>query len=164
MTSETTPAPTPTTAPAGSMPVTISAQYIKDFSFENPNAPQIFAVTNTAPEIGMTVNVQTRGVGENAYEVLLALRLEAKLEGKSAFIAELVYGGVFMLPRMPEENMRLFLLVEAPRLLFPFARATLASAVRDGGFPHVMINPIDFMGLYLANKDNVGSMPAAGAA
>jgi preprotein translocase subunit SecB len=164
MTTESTPASAPSTAPDAGMPVTITAQYIKDFSFENPNAPAIFAATNAAPEIGMGVNVQTRGVAENTYEVLLALKLEAKLETKTAFIAELVYGGVFVLPKLQEEHLRLFLLVEAPRMLFPFARATLSLAIRDGGFPHVMINPIDFMSLYLANKDNVGSMPAAGAA
>jgi preprotein translocase subunit SecB len=160
MTTETTP---PAPEPAG-MPVTVTAQYIKDFSFENPNAPQIFAPAPAAPEMTMAVNINTRGVGTNAYEVLLSLKVEAKLAGKTAFISELVYGGVFGLPALPEEQMRLFLLVEAPRILFPFARSILTNAVREGGFPHVMINPIDFYNLYLANKDKVGSMPTAGAA
>ena len=165
-----TPPPAPAPAPTGT-PVTVTAQYIKDFSFESPNAPQIFAPVQSAPDITMGVNVHTRALtvagtppGVTGSEVLLALKLEAKLEGKTGFIAELVYGGVFLLPAAPEEQQRLFLLVEAPRLLFPFARAILANAVREGGFPHVMISPIDFMGLYLANKDNVGTMPAAGAA
>jgi len=155
---------TPPAPPPGSMPVTVTVQYIKDFSFESPNAPQIFAPTDKPPQLSMGVNIHTRVLAENNHEVLLALKLEAKLDGKTAFIAELIYGGVFVLPAMPEESMRFFLLVEAPRLLFPFARGILSGAVRDGGFPHVMINPIDFMGLYIANKNNVGAMPAAGAA
>jgi preprotein translocase subunit SecB len=158
---ESTPAPA---QPSAGTPVTVAAQYVKDFSFESPNAPQIFTPTQIAPEITMGVNVHTRNMQGSNYEVLLALKLEAKLEGKTGFIAELVYGGVFVLPTMPEDQLRLFLLVEAPRLLFPFARGILANAVREGGFPHVMINPIDFMGLYLANKNNVGTMTAAGAA
>jgi len=145
-------------------PVTIAAQYIKDFSFESPNAPQIFAPTQSAPEIQMNVNLHTRGVASNNYEVLLMLKLEAKLDNKTAFIAELTYGGVFTVPAMPEEHLKLFLLVEAPRVLFPFARAAMTNAIRDGGFPYVMIQPVDFMALYIANKGNVGTMPAAGAA
>ena len=153
----------PASQPAG-MPVTISAQYVKDFSFENPNAPQIFAPAESAPMMNMGVNINTRAVGPNAYEVLLALKIDAKVGDKTAFISELVYGGVFTVPEMPEENLRLFLLVEAPRLLFPFARSILTTAVRDGGFPQVMISPIDFYSLYLSNKDNVGAMPTVGAA
>jgi preprotein translocase subunit SecB len=142
----------------------IGAQYIKDLSFESPSAPQIFAPTQAAPSINMGVNVHSRGIGENTFEVVLALKMDAKLEGKTAFIAELSYGGVFMLPVLPEEQMKVFLLVEGPRLLFPFARAILSHAVREGGFPHVMITPIDFMALYAANKNNVGTMPTVGAA
>lgn len=146
------------------IPVTITGQYIKDFSFENPNAPQIYASALTAPDILMNVNIQTRGVDVNAYEVLLSLKIEAKLQGKIAFISELIYGGTFTLPEMPEEQMRLFLLVEAPRLLFPFARSILMAAIRDGGFPQVMVNPVDFYSLYVANKDKIGAMSAKGAA
>jgi preprotein translocase subunit SecB len=151
-------------APDAAASVTITAQYIKDLSFENPNAPQIFGSNNLPPDISMSVNVQSRQVGEQAYEVVLTMKLDSKLDGKAAFIAELAYAGVFLLPPFSEENLRMFLLVEAPRILFPFARSSLTNAVRDGGFPHVMISPIDFMALYMANKDNIGSMPAAGAA
>ena len=151
-------------SPSAGMPVTVSGQYIKDFSFENPNAPQIFAPAQAAPEISMGVNIHTRAVGPNAYEVLLAMKIDAKLVDKVAFISDLVYGGVFNVPPMPEEQLRLFLLIEAPRLLFPFARGIMTNAIREGGFHQVMIGPIDFYSLYLANKDKVGSMPAAGAA
>ncbi len=142
----------------------IGAQYVKDFSFESPNAPQIFTPTQSAPEINMGVNVNTRAVGDKAFEVILLLKIDAKLDGKAAFIAELSYGGVFMIPNMPEQQMRAFLLVECPRILFPFARQVLMNAIREGGFPQVMISPIDFGALYMANKDKIGSIPTVGAA
>jgi preprotein translocase subunit SecB len=148
----------------GNVQIGLGAQYIRDFSFESPAAPQIFMPTQSAPDINMGVNVHSRGIGENSYEVLLALKMDAKLDGKTAFIAELSYGGVFAIPPMPEEQMKIFLLVEAPRLLFPFARAILSNTVREGGFPQIMITPIDFMALYTANKGNVGTMPTAGVA
>jgi preprotein translocase subunit SecB len=154
----------PPAPPATGLQIAVNAQYIKDFSFENPNAPQIFAPMAKPPEIQMNVNVQTRGLAENNFEVMLTLKLEAKAEGKVAFIAELAYGGVFTVPAMPEEHLKLFLLVEAPRILFPFARTAMTNTIRDGGFPYVMIQPVDFMALYVANKGNVGTMPTAGAA
>jgi len=92
------------------------------------------------------------------------LRLEAKLDNKTAFIAELTYGGVFTLATAVEEQVKALLLIDCPRLLFPFARAIMADAVRDGGFPQILIAPIDFDALYQANKNNVGTMTAAGAA
>lgn len=128
--------------------IAVHAQYIRDFSFESPNAPLIFSSSAAAPVLDMGVNVQTRSLDKNAFEVLLMLKLEAKLEEKTAFIAELAYGGVFSLPALPEDQLKAFLLVEAPRLLFPFARSIIAGAVRDGGFPPVLINPIDFAALY----------------
>ncbi len=145
-------------------PVTVLAQYIKDFSFESPNAPQIFAPSQAAPEIQMNVNLNTKSVGQNNYEVALTLKLEARIEGKVGFIAELTYAGVFVVPPMPEDHLKLFLLVEAPRVLFPFARSSMTNNIRDGGFPYVMIQPVDFMSLFIANKNNVGSMSAVGAA
>jgi preprotein translocase subunit SecB len=146
------------------MPIAITAQSIKDFSFENPNAPRIFAPTQATPEISMGVNVQTRNLNPGAYEVLLSLKIDAKLEDKTAFISELVYAGIFTVPEMQEEHLRVFLLVEAPRLLFPFARGIFMDALRDGGFPQIMVQPIDFYSLYLANKDKIGAMPTQGAA
>jgi preprotein translocase subunit SecB len=142
----------------------IGAQYVKDLSFESPNAPQVFSIPNNQPEINFSVNVHSRNLADRAFEVLLALKLEAKLAGKTAYIVELSYGGVFVLPAMPEDQTKMFLMVEAPRLLFPFARAVVADAIRDGGFAPMMLSPIDFMALYQANKDTVGLMPTQGAA
>jgi preprotein translocase subunit SecB len=151
-------------APAGNIQIGLGAQYIKDFSFESPNAPQIFAHLQTQPQMAMDVNVLSRGLGEGNFESVLKLKLESKLGDKTAFIAELSYAGLFALPELPEEQTKLFLLVEAPRLLFPFARAIIANAIREGGFPNVSIQPIDFMALYMAQRSNVGAMIAAGAA
>lgn len=143
----------------------LGAQYIKDFSFENPHAPRIFADLQAPPQLGVTVDVMTRGLNEGAYESVLKLKVDAKAGDKVVFIAELAYGGVFGLPaHLSEEQIALFLLVEAPRLLFPFARAIIANAVREAGFPAVTLQPIDFMSLYAAQRAGVGAMTAAGAA
>jgi len=133
---------------SGQIQITINSQYIKDFSFENPSAPQVFATLASPPAVNVGVNVKTRAIGENVYEVVLLLKLEAETEGKKAFIAELAYGGVFSIPPVPEEALKFVLLVEAPRLLFPFARSIISSAVLEGGFPPLLINPIDFAAMY----------------
>src|ERR1700679_557138 len=133
--------PAPSEAPIG-----VSAQYIKDFSFENPNTPQIFAGLSpqSQPQMNMMVNVQTRGLAERTFEVVLFLKLETSLDGKTAFIAELSYAGIFPLCAMSEEHFKMLLLIECPRILFPFARQILMDMIREGGFPSVMISPIDF--------------------
>jgi preprotein translocase subunit SecB len=146
-----------------SLQLGVSAQYIKDLSFESPAAPQIFAAPQTPPELNLGVNVRTRPL-TGAHEVILMLRLEAKIAGKPAFIAELSYGGVFVLPALEEERLKFVLLVECPRLLFPFARAILINVIREGGFPQILLAPVDFAALYQANKNHVGAMIAAGAA
>ena len=122
----------------------INVQYIKDFSFESPNAPQIFAPTTVTPDLNLGVNIQSRPVGENAYEVVLMLRLESTIDKKPAFIAELAYAGIFTVEPCPEDILKFLLMAEAPRYLFPFARSILASVMRDGGFPQILVNPIDF--------------------
>ncbi len=144
--------------------ISAGAQYVKDLSFESPNAPQIFASSQSQPEISVGVNVQSRPMGEGAFEVVLAIKVEARIGGKTAYIAELAYAGMFGAPAMPEDQLKLFLLAEAPRLLFPFARAILADAVRDGGFAPVLLSPIDFAALYKSNQGTVGLMSAQGAA
>jgi preprotein translocase subunit SecB len=156
------PAPPPTSA-TPPLQIGVQIQYIKDFSFENPNAPQIFAPTQTPPEVHMSVHVNARRMADNAtHEVVLSLRLEAKVDGKTALIAELAYAGLFVLPPLPEEQTRLLVLVECPRLLFPFARSILSNAVREGGFPHILIHPIDFAALHSAGQN--ATLPVAGTA
>ena len=112
----------------------------------------------------MDVNVLSRGLGNATYEAVLKIKLESKLDNKTAFIAELSYAGLFVLPELEEEQIKLFLLVEAPRLLFPYARAIIANTVRESGFPNIVIQPIDFMSLYASQQSSVGTMTTAGAA
>ncbi len=161
MTDETTTPPAPQTV---NIQIGLGAQYIKDFSFESPNAPLIFNDLQTQPDMKLDVNVLSRGLGGGAYESVLKIKLESTLVGKTAFIAELSYAGVFTLPELQEEQIKLFLLVEAPRLLFPFARSIIANAVREGGFPSISLQPIDFMSLYAAQRDQVGTMATQGMA
>lgn len=149
--------------PQASVQIAINNQYIKDFSFESPNAPQIFTQLSAMPSLNVGVNVQTRALAENVYEVMLSLKLDAVAEGKKAFLAELAYGGVFTVPAVTEESLKFILLVEAPRLLFPFARNIIANAVRDGGFPPLLINPIDFTALYQERSTQLAQNPAGTA-
>lgn len=139
---------------ADSLPqVSILAQYVKDLSFENPNAPASLQQGAGQPKIEINVNVGAKKQGDDVYEVELKLSATANFEnGRTAFIAELLYGGVFGLRNVPEEHLELFLVVEAPRQLFPFARRIFADATRDGGFPPLMLDPIDFAQLYFARQ------------
>lgn len=143
--------------------VSVLGQYIRDFSFESPNAPKIFKDAPQQPAIDLGVNVQTKTLEDNNHEVVLMMKLEAKSEDQVAFIAELAYGGIFALPDMSSEQLKNFLVINAPQLLFPFARNIIADAIRDGGFPQVLINPIDFASLYQQQHAKMEE-PAAGNA
>lgn len=129
-------------------PLVVNAQYVKDLSFEAPNTPGIFAeMGRSAPEIPITIDVQVQQLQESVFEVSLHLNVESKLEGKVAFLVELVYAGVFTL-NVPAEHVQPVLLVECPRLMFPFARAIIANVTKEGGFPPLMLQPLDFGALY----------------
>ncbi len=129
--------------------VGIIAQYTKDMSFENPNAPTSFQeMANGKPQIDVNVNVNAKKLSEDSYEVELKLSASANNDGKIAFVAELVYAGLFGVRNVPEENMQALLLVQAPTILFPFARRVIADATRDGGYPPLLLEPIDFGMLY----------------
>ena len=136
-------------------PITVNAQYLKDFSFENPNAPQSLGQA-TAPQIEVGVNVGTRNLAQGVFEVSLALNATAKRGSETVFIAELTYCGVFSLQGIPEEHVRPVLLIECPRLLFPFARNILADATRDGGYPPLLLQPVDFVDLYRRQVEAAG--------
>lgn len=146
---------------ATSAPLAINSQYIKDLSFEAPGAPAIFnQMQNQTPDISVNVNVQASPLGNNIYEVVLHTRAECKVTGTTAFLAELAYGGVFTL-NVPQEHLRPVLLVECPRLLFPFARQVLANTTREGGFLPLMLGPIDFVAMYQRHQQQqAASAPA----
>lgn len=138
------------------VPLTVNAQYVKDLSFENPHAPRSLLPGAKPPEVGVTVDVRAQPLGDNVFEVALTVRAEANRDGQTAFLAELTYAGVFTLGDVPQDIIRPVLLIEGPRLLFPFARAILSDAVRDGGFPPLLINPIDFADLYRRRMAEAG--------
>ena len=126
----------------------ILAQYVKDFSFENPGAPRSLQARDKAPAINISVNVNANPLSETDFDVILSLNAEAKDGDKVVFVTELIYGGVFRISGFPQEHMLPVLFIECPRLLFPFARQIIADAVIRGGFPPLLIDPIDFVALY----------------
>lgn len=125
----------------------ILGQYLKDLSFENPGAPHSLA-QDVQPEISVSVNVNARPLSATDFEVELHLEAKATAQEKVAFAAELIYAGTFRLENFPQQLLHPAILIECPRLLFPFARQILAEATRNGGFPPLMLEPIDFAAMY----------------
>lgn len=123
----------------------VLTQYVKDMSFENPGSPTSLS---ERPQIELGVDLQARRIEDEVYEVELKLRIDAKHDAKALFLLELAYAGLFRMANMPEEMLQGILLVQAPHILFPFARRIIADVVRDGGMPPLMVEPIDFMTLY----------------
>ncbi len=132
----------------------IMAQYIKDFSFENPNAPQVYqALVQKAPEIKVDIDVIPTALDKRVFEVVLALRIGATIDDKTAFLVELDYAGIVQVgPSAPEAALEQLLFSETPRFLYPFARSILAKVTGDAAFPPLFVNPIDFEGFYRTNK------------
>jgi preprotein translocase subunit SecB len=123
----------------------INAQYAKDLSFENPRAPQSLVQQKAPPEVNLEVDVKARNLAPELYEVLLTISADAKVEGEPVFIVQLTYSGVVTIKNAGTDDMlNTMIFIETPRLLFPFARNIIATATRDGGFPPLLINPIDF--------------------
>ena len=133
---------------AASPSLNILAQYVKDFSFENPGAPRSLQARDKTPAINISVNVNANPLSETDFDVILSLNAEAKDGDKMLFNAELAYGGVFRVTGFPQEHMLPVLFIECPRLLFPFARQIISDATRNGGFPPLMIDPIDFAQMF----------------
>ncbi len=162
--SETASAPQPQQAQPVP-PLVVNIQYVKDLSFEVPNAPAIYTTLRSAPRVDINLDVQARRIqdGQNVYEVVLEIRTEASEPtanaeaapadpAKRVFLAELSYGGIFTLTGVPDNAVEPVLLVECPRILFPFARNILADVTRDGGFPPVLLQPIDFVALWQSRR------------
>jgi preprotein translocase subunit SecB len=147
-----TPSPEPTTMRA--LPVTVHAQYIKDMSFENPGAPDAFKPGAGQPSINLNINLGVQDVpsdtAPNLYEVTLRMQARASHNDKVSFIAEVEYAALVTIgAEVPEETRHPLLLIEIPRLLFPFARQSLSQMSHQGGYPALMIAPVDFQALYL---------------
>lgn len=132
------------------------AQYVKDLSFENPNAPRSLGPQETPPNISIQVNVNAKPLNEGEFEIELVLEGKAGEGEGLLFSFELNFAGVFRLANLPQNHVHEVLMIECPRLMFPFARAVLANAVRDGGFPPFLLQPIDFAQLYQARMAELG--------
>jgi preprotein translocase subunit SecB len=150
-------------------PLVVNIQYVKDLSFEVPGAPQIYSQLRTQPQVNINLDVQARRLREDqsVFEVALVIKAEAHeaaaqtngsapAPGPVVFVAELTYAGVFTLTGLPDNAIEPVLLVECPRILFPFARNILSDVTRDGGFPPVLLQPIDFVALWQARRAQAG--------
>ena len=134
--------------------IVVHAQYIKDLSFENPNAPDILIDPPSQPDVEIGVNVGARGLNSEQYEVMLSLSARAKAGEKSLFLAELTYAAIVSAPGTERDDLNPLIMIEAPRLMFPFARAIISDMTRDGGFMPLSIQPIDFVAVY---QNNLGT-------
>lgn len=132
----------------GAPSLRVLAQYLKDLSFENPRAPAVYGQMAGAPAIAVNVDVNARAIGGNQYEVELSVSAKASHSDEAVFVAETTYAGAFEVVNVPTEQLELVLLVECPRLLFPFLRQVLADVTQAGNFPPVMLDPIDFLTIY----------------
>jgi preprotein translocase subunit SecB len=145
-------------APQAMPQIGVLAQYMKDFSFENPNAPRSMAPSGQQPTINIQVNVDAAPLNETDFEVTLRLEGKAEAQDMLLFGFELVFAGAFRIQNVPEESLQPVVLIECPRLLFPFAREIVATAVRNGGFAPLLLDPIDFVSLY--RQRLAGAQPA----
>jgi preprotein translocase subunit SecB len=143
-----TSSPTGTRAPTQ---LAVLAQYVKDLSFESPNAPESLQGPGQNPQLKVGVNVNAQARAQEAYEVSLNLEVHARSDAGVIYNVEMVYGGLFRLQNIPQNLLQPVLFVDCPTVLFPFMRRVLADVTRDGGFPPLMLDPIDFGRLYAEN-------------
>lgn len=143
-------------------PILVNNQYTKDLSLEIPLAPQIFSEMKTSPKTDININVDAKHISDNNFAVELSVTMNADLEDKKLFILELTYGA-FVTINVPEEHLEPVLLIEVPRLIFPFIRSIIANTLSDSGLPSFMLNPIDFVALYQAKKAAEQQKPATPA-
>ncbi|HEV7277857.1 MAG TPA: protein-export chaperone SecB [Devosiaceae bacterium] len=141
-------------------------QYIRDLSFENPGAPGSILAGGASPQFSVSINVSVKKQSDDVYAVELLLNAKAERESTVLFNVELAYGGVFRVRNVAENQLAPLLMVECPRLVFPFARQVLANTVQQGGFPPLMMEPVDFQALYIQNLRNLQAQQqkAAGTA
>jgi len=152
------------TAPQPQQPLpalSVLGQYVKDFSFENPSAPGSLASSQTQPTMHIGINVGVAQLAATDYEVTLKLEGKAERTETVLFAFELSFAGMFRIQNVPQEHLQPVLLIECPRLLFPFAREIVATAVRNGGFAPLLLDPVDFVSLYQQRMAQAGAQPTA---
>lgn len=130
----------------------VKGQYIKDLSFENPHAPQSLSAVNSRPTIDVNVDLKAQKLQEDFYEMTLHISARASTEGSVLFLVDLAYSGLFQVNNIPEDRIEPLIMIDCPFVLFPFARRVVADVTRDGGFPPLMLDPIDFHALYMQNR------------
>ncbi len=138
--------------PTQSQSFAVKGQYIKDLSFENPHSPQSLLLSNSKPAIEVNVDLKAQKLQENIYEMTLHINARAVSEGSTMFLVDLAYAGIFELSGIPEDRIEPIILIDCPFVLFPFARRVISDVTRDGGFPPLMLDPIDFHALYLQSR------------
>ena len=147
--------------PQGPVPqIAVLGQFVKDLSFENPGVSA--QLGQVKPTIQVSIDVQVRPLGADQFEVGLRTMIDAKAAEATVYVVELVYAGIFQLRNLPQEAQQPFLLIEAPRMLFPFARRIIADATRDGGYQPLMLDPIDFAALYRSQMERQRAAQAGG--
>lgn len=146
----------------GAQSFLVKGQYIKDLSFENPHAPQSLVTPDLKPAIDVNVDLKAQKLQDDIYEMTLHISTRAIVEKSTLFLVDLAYAGIFQLSNIPEDRIEPLILIDCPFVLFPFARRVIADITRDGGFPPLMLDPIDFHALYVQNRDkNDGDKEAA---
>lgn len=140
--------------------IKVLGQYIKDFSFEIPGAPQIFSQIKTKPDLNVSIDLDAHKLPDGNYEVSLKISAESKVEDKKFFICEIVYAGIFAITQIEDDNLlEQILLIQCPNLLFPFVRRIITNATSDGGISPLMLDPINFVELYNRRKKVSESTP-----
>ena len=132
--------------------VSIFAQYVKDLSVENPSAPEVYS-WQVQPNLDVQFNLNVQAAGEGVHEVTLKFDISARSDNGVHFVIDLSYAGLFGIRNVPEEALPPFLLIQAPQLLFPFARQVIADAIANTGFPPLLLDPIDFAAAYMAQVE-----------
>jgi preprotein translocase subunit SecB len=147
---------------AGSDPqVSILAQYIKDLSVENPSAPQVYQ-WQVQPTLDVQFNINVQTAADDVHEVSLKIEVTARSENGVHFVVDLSYAGLFGVRNVPADSLQPFLLIEAPRLIFPLARPIVGDAVSNSGFPPLLLDPIDFTAAYMAQMQQQGGIEGGG--
>lgn len=149
--------------PSQSQSFVVKGQYIKDLSFENPHAPHSLLMMNEhKPAIDVSVDIRAQKLQDDVYELTLHIVARATANSSTLFLVDLAYAGIFQLSNIPEEQIQPLIMIECPFVLFPFARRVIADMTRDGGFPPLMLDPIDFKALYIQNREKAAAATTAG--
>jgi len=138
--------------------------YLKDVSFESPNAPQLFTEADWKPEINVQINTSHTGLGNDMYEVVLDVTVTAQKSDKTAFLAEVKQAGIFAISGFPDENLGGVLGAYCPETLFPFAREAVSELISKGGFPPLLLAPVNFNALYTQHLQQQSAAAGQGAA